>query len=758
MLESRSVTLSPLSPAAAIQVQITPRTGEVSIGDSKLFLCQVVGEASEIDWYSPSGEKILPDRDDFSVSRNDEATSLLIIYKATESSAGIYKCVARSEDKEAQATVELTIFQRITFSNAPSRQEFNEGDNALILCNVVSSPAPQILWKYKGTRIYSNQDVRFSHVPNGLQIRGIKKNDEGMYTCEARVLTRGEIDFRMIEVVVNVLPTIRARQSDINATAEVGNSVMLACDADGFPEPMVTWVHNNVVLESGDKYSLNEDGSELLIKDVKKVDEGDYTCMAKNKAGEKSEEVSLNVFVQPTITYLSNQTASEFDEQVTLTCEASGDPTPTISWSFENRVFTEGEQASWTRPDKYESLDRNIVVLSHARLSSLTLKNVQFTYAGQYLCSAANAIGQDSRAVHLEVRYAPKVLGSVVVYTWEGNPANISCEVKAHPGASVLWFRDGLPLPSANSSNIKIYHTPTTSYLEVNPNSQTDFGSYNCTATNVMGTESKEFLLISADVPSPPEIEAVRPFSSTAVVEFAEPASTGGVPVLRYKVEWRLPSSPDWTSAEYKPGDADAKLTIGGLKPETVYEVKMSAINGKGQGDSSPSTPFKTEPVRFSGTNKSPFHRSNALPGLLRVDVAASLALLRSQKQHSCDRCTVITAAVECVAVCWRQQAQRLCALMTLSGNKNCKYPDLRYPGLIWRPSSGGPVLGGCNLCVYFLFYAATHSNHRITIATSVLPLNLTNQELVPDSIAEAASRRCLALTSRLQVKRSTQT
>lgn len=53
---------------------------------------------------------------------------------------------------------------------------------------------------------------------------------------------------------------------------------------------------NNIVLETGDKYSLNEDGSELVIKDVKKVDEGDYTCIAKNKAGEKAEEVSLNVF------------------------------------------------------------------------------------------------------------------------------------------------------------------------------------------------------------------------------------------------------------------------------------------------------------------------------------------------------------------------------------------------------------------------------------------------------------------------------
>ncbi|XP_068571746.1 neural cell adhesion molecule 1a isoform X3 [Cebidichthys violaceus] len=584
--------------AAAIQVQITPTQGEISVGESKFFLCEVVGDAKDIDWYAPSGEKILPNRPDIFVSRSDETTSSLTIYHANVDSAGIYKCVARNGDKEAQATVQVKIFQKITFESAPSPQEFNEGDDADIVCDVVSSPPPTIIWKHKGSRIQVAKDVRFMIMDNGhLQIRGIKKIDEGMYNCEARIMARGEIDFKMIKVVVNVLPTIRARLSEVNATADTDRSALLACDADGFPEPTVTWAHNNVVLETGNKYSLSDDGSELLIKSVKKVDEGDYTCIAKNKAGEKAEEVSLNVFVKPRITYLNNQTASEFDHQVTLTCEASGDPTPTISWSFQNRVFTEGEQASWTRPDKYESLDRNIVVRSHARVSSLTLKNVLFTYAGQYLCTAGNSIGQDNQQLYLEVRYAPKILGPVTVYTWEGNAANISCEVEAYPGASVVWFRDGLQLPSANTTNVKIYNTPTISYLEITPDSQNDFGSYNCTATNVMGSESKEFLLIQAEVPSSPEIEQVEPFSSTAVVKFEEPDSMGGVPIIKYRVEWRLPGQ-DWTGKEHYASDDMTAITIVGLKPETTYEVKMSAINGKGEGESSLPSTFKTEPVR----------------------------------------------------------------------------------------------------------------------------------------------------------------
>lgn len=81
-----------------------------------IFFLSVLGDVKDIDWYAPSGEKILPNRQDIFVSRSDESTSTLTIYHANVDSAGIYKCVAKNGDKEAQATVQVKIFRKyLTF-------------------------------------------------------------------------------------------------------------------------------------------------------------------------------------------------------------------------------------------------------------------------------------------------------------------------------------------------------------------------------------------------------------------------------------------------------------------------------------------------------------------------------------------------------------------------------------------------------------------------------------------------------------------
>ncbi|XP_059723166.1 neural cell adhesion molecule 1 isoform X2 [Haemorhous mexicanus] len=597
-----------LRAAASLQVDIVPSQGEISVGESKFFLCQVAGEASskDISWFSPNGERLSPGQQRISVVRNDDSSSTLTIYNANIDDAGIYKCVVSSpEEGDSEATVNVKIFQKLMFKNAPTPQEFKEGDDAVIVCDVVSSLPPTIIWKHKGRDVILKKDVRFIVLSNNyLQIRGIKKTDEGTYRCEGRILARGEINFKDIQVIVNVPPSVRARQSSMNATANLSPSVTLACDADGFPEPTVSWTKDGEPVEEveeEDKYSFNSDGSELVIHRVDKSDEAEYICIAENKAGEADATIHLKVFAKPKITYVENKTAMELEEQITLTCEASGDPIPSITWRTSSRNISSEEKASWTRPEKQETLDGRIVVRSHARVSSLTLKDIQYTDAGEYVCTASNTIGQDSQAMYLEVQYAPKLQGPVAVYTWEGNQVNITCEVFAYPSAVISWFRDGQLLPSSNYSNIKIYNTPSASYLEVTPDSENDFGNYNCTAVNRIGQESSEFILVQADTPSSPSIGRVEPYSSSAQVEFDEPEATGGVPILRYKAEWRALGEGDWHSRLYdaKEANVEGTVTITGLKPETTYAVRLSAVNGKGVGELSLPAEFKTQPVRI---------------------------------------------------------------------------------------------------------------------------------------------------------------
>ncbi|XP_023964811.1 neural cell adhesion molecule 1 isoform X10 [Trachemys scripta elegans] len=590
-------TLFFLGAAVSLQVDIVPSQVEISVGESKFFLCQVTGEAKakDISWFSPNGEKLTPNQQRISVVRNDDFSSTLTIYSANIDDAGIYKCVVTSEEEgDSEATVNVKIFQKLMFRNAPTPQEFQEGEDAVIVCDVLSSLPPTIMWKHKDRDVVLKKDVRFIVLPNNfLQIRGIKKTDEGTYRCEGRILARGEVNFKDIQVIVNVPPSVRARQNTMNATANLSQSVTLVCDADGFPEPAMSWMKDGDLIERGDddeKYDFNYDGSELTIKKVEKSDEAEYTCMAENKAGEQDAIIHLKVFAKPKITYVENKTAMELEDQITLTCEASGDPIPSITWRTSTRNISNEEK----------TLDGRIVVRSHARVSSLTLKDIQYTDAGEYVCTASNTIGQDSQAMYLEVQYAPKLQGPVAVYTWEGNQVNITCEVFAYPSAVISWFRDGQLLPSSNYSNIKIYNTPSASYLEVTPDSENDFGNYNCTAVNRIGQESSEFILVQADTPSSPSIDRVEPYSSTAQVEFDEPEATGGVPILKYKAEWRALGEEDWHSRWYdaKEANMEGMITIMGLKPETTYAIRLSAINGKGLGEISAVSQFKTQPVR----------------------------------------------------------------------------------------------------------------------------------------------------------------
>ncbi|XP_048396640.2 neural cell adhesion molecule 2-like isoform X1 [Stegostoma tigrinum] len=573
---------------AVLQVTISLGKVELSVGESKFFTCTVIGDPVSIEWYRPDGQKVISS--ERVVMQTEEIRSRLTIYNANEEDAGIYQCqVTDVNGKSQEATILVEIYKKLTFHEIKSPQEFREGEDAVVICEVNSSPAPIVTWLYNNRDISTEPSDKFSMIDNNsLKIHRISKKNEGTYRCEGRVEARGEVDFRDIAVIVNVPPIIHVPESSAKAIAGRQESVTLMCTVTGSPEPNISWYRGGRLIEDNDKYGLKR-STELMIRNISREDTGAYICRATNKAGTAEEQLSVKVFVPPHITLLKNGTATE-NGHVVITCDADGDPTPTIFWSrFDNGSSVLEEE---------KILDGRFEVRRRKGTSSLHIKNIKPSDSGAYHCEAVSPIGADKKSMHLDIQYAPKFLSTqVTYYSWEGNSVNISCDVTANPQASIYWKKEGVVLSDINKSDVSIYKKGTKILLEITPAVDSDFGSYNCTASNRIGTRSQEFTLVQAAVPSRPYGLRVLAVSQTmARISFTKPDSHGGVPIHHYQVEVNEADSGDWKTVNSNGSQTHVALT--NLKPNSTYHFRVAAVNGKGQGEHSQLEAFQTLPVQ----------------------------------------------------------------------------------------------------------------------------------------------------------------
>ncbi|XP_023828778.1 neural cell adhesion molecule 2-like isoform X3 [Salvelinus sp. IW2-2015] len=581
---------------AVLQVSISLNKVELSVGESKFFKCTVIGEPVNLEWFNPQGERIVSSQR--VALHTGEDSSRLTIYNAEVEDAGIYRCQATDAQGQTQeATMVLEMYQKLTFRDVRSPQEFRHDEAAEVVCDVIASPAPAVSWFYqKGFRsmeITEEHYSRFQVLPNNnLQIHKVTKADEGVYRCEARVEARGEINFVDIELVVNVPPVLSVLQQSFNATADYQESVTFTCITSGSPDPEVTWHRKGQQLERSEQYVLDtmEAGrSTLTIRNIIQGDGGDYTCRATNKAGSEERELFLKVFVQPHITQLRNVTAVEGSAAM-ISCVAEGEPLPEISWrrASDGQSFADGDK----------SQDGRVDVRGRHGKSMLTISGVKLTDLGRFDCEALSRIGGHQKSMFLDIEYMPKFqTNQTIFYSWEGNPVNISCDVKSNPPATMLWKRERLTISAEGTANTRIHTTDGKSLLEVTPVSDRDFGRYNCTARNNIGVKYQEFILAQADVPSNPYSVRLSAVSQRiATVTFMKPDSHGGVPIGHYLVNYKEVGSQAWR--DVKSHGVQTIVLLTGLEPNTTYEVRVAAVNGKGQGEFSHTESFQTLPIR----------------------------------------------------------------------------------------------------------------------------------------------------------------
>ena len=116
---------------------------------------------------------------------------------------------------------------------------------------------------------------------------------------------------------------------------EKGKNVTLpACHVTSFPPAVISWVkvHDNL---AQNRVVVVKDG-QLSIIYAQRKDSGLYKCKARNHLGEDSAVTQLNVVEVPRFTVRPpSQLDVEKMQNVTVRCQATGDPQPKVTWTKE---------------------------------------------------------------------------------------------------------------------------------------------------------------------------------------------------------------------------------------------------------------------------------------------------------------------------------------------------------------------------------------------------------------------------------------
>lgn len=74
-----------------------------------------------------------------------------------------------------------------------------------------------------------------------------------------------------------------------------GADVLLSCDADGNPAPMISWTRNGSPVDSSDssRISFSADKKQFTIRNVIRTDTGEYRCVASNELGNATSNAAI---------------------------------------------------------------------------------------------------------------------------------------------------------------------------------------------------------------------------------------------------------------------------------------------------------------------------------------------------------------------------------------------------------------------------------------------------------------------------------
>ncbi|XP_023699358.1 receptor-type tyrosine-protein phosphatase S isoform X7 [Paramormyrops kingsleyae] len=398
----------------------------------------------------------------------------------------------------------------------------------------------------------------------------------------------------LLPLLVLVLPLLlngshalsppRFTKAPVDQIGVSGGVVSFVCQATGDPKPRVSWNKKGKKVNSQRIETIEFDegaGAVLRIQPLRAPrDENIYECVAENSEGDVTVNARLSIIREdllppgfPNIDMGPQLKVVERTRTATMLCAASGNPDPEITW-FKDFLPIDPSASNGR--------------IKQLRSGALQIENSEETDQGKYECVASNVEGvRYSSPANLYVRELREVRRvpprfSILPTSHEimpGGSVNITCVAVGSPMPYVKWMLNSEDLTPEDEMPVG------RNVLELN--SVRESANYTCVAMSSLGIIEAVAQIIVKSLPKPPGTPVVTETTATSVTITWDSGNPD--PVSYYIIQYRA-KSPD-SKFEVMDGITTTRYSIGGLYPNTEYEIRVSAFNTIGQGP--PSEPVE---------------------------------------------------------------------------------------------------------------------------------------------------------------------
>ncbi|XP_032992853.1 receptor-type tyrosine-protein phosphatase S isoform X6 [Lacerta agilis] len=362
-----------------------------------------------------------------------------------------------------------------------------------------------------------------------------------------------------------------------------GGVASFVCQARGDPKPRVTWNKKGKKVNSQRFETIEFDegaGAVLRIQPLRTPrDENIYECVAQNSVAEITVNAKLTVLREdqlpsgfPIIDMGPQLKVVERTRTATMLCAASGNPDPEITW-FKDFLPVDPSASNGR--------------IKQLRSGGLQIESSEETDQGKYECVASNSAGvRYSSPANLYVRVrrvAPRF--SIPPSSHEimpGGNVNITCVAVGSPMPYVKWMQGAEDLTPEDDMPVG------RNVLELTD--VKDSANYTCVAMSSLGVIEAVAQITVKSLPKAPGTPIVTETTATSITITWDSGNPD--PVSYYVIEYKSKSQDG--PYQIKEDITTTRYSIGGLSPNSEYEIWVSAVNTIGQGPPSDPVVMRT--------------------------------------------------------------------------------------------------------------------------------------------------------------------